>query len=150
MAIISFDSEEIIDYVPEYGNNRDSEDPCIVRLKYVPYAKVRGYASLISSKGAGKSAKKQMEISQSVQKKQFMDSIESVSGYIVNDKEITDPSDFFDVADTEIIIELIQAIENSQKLSDGQLKNFGGDSAINTEQETAPNLTAVNARTTNG
>jgi hypothetical protein len=135
MAIISFDSEEIIEYVPSYAGNRDSEDPCVVRLKFVPYAKVQKYAKMISVQGSGKSARKQMEISQSIQKKQFMDSVESVSGYRIGSTDITDPGEFFESADTEIIIELIQAMENSQKLDEGQLKNSVGDSVTNTEQE---------------
>lgn len=147
MAIISFDSEEIIDYVPSYAGNRDSEDPCIVKLKFIPYAKVQKYAKMISTQAAGKSARKQMDISQSVQKKQFMDSVESVSGFIVNGKSITDPGELFDKADTEIIIELIQAMENSQKLDEGQAKNFEGACATNTDCETAPPLTAVHALT---
>lgn len=149
MAIISFDSEEIIDYVPSYAGNRDSEDPCIVKLKFVPYAKVQKYAKMISTQAANKSARKQMDISQSIQKRQFMDSVEGVSGYRVGSKDITDPGEFFDVADTEIIIELIQAMENSQKLDEGQLKNFVGDSVTNTEHEMAPPLTAVTAQKIN-
>lgn len=150
MAIISFDSEEIIDYVPSYAGNRDSEDPCVVKLKFIPYAKVQKYAKMISTQAANKSARKQMDISQSIQKRQFMDSVESVSGFIVNGKSITDPGELFDKADTEIIIELIQAMENSQKLNEGQLKNFVGDSVTNTDCEITPPLTAVNAPINNG
>ena len=50
MAIISFDKDMIIDYVPAYGGNRDSDDPCIVRLKFVPYSKVQHYAKLLSAR----------------------------------------------------------------------------------------------------
>ena len=150
MAIISFDSEEIIDYVPSYAGNRDSEDPCVVKLKFIPYAKVQKYAKMISTQAAGKSARKQMDISQSVQKKQFMDSVESVSGYRVGSNDITDPGEFFDVADTEIIIELIQAMENSQKLDEGQLKNFVGDSVTNTEHEIAPSSTVASVQKISG
>lgn len=150
MAIISFDSEEIIDYVPSYAGNRDSDDPCVVKLKFIPYAKVQKYAKMISTQGAGKSARKQMDISQSIQKRQFMDSVESVSGFIVNGKSITDPGELFDKADTEIIIELIQAMENSQKLNEGQLKNFVGDSVTNTEQEMEAPSTVASVQKING
>ena len=43
MAIISFGKDTLIDYVPEYGSNKDSDNPCVVRLRFVPYAKVLEY-----------------------------------------------------------------------------------------------------------
>jgi len=147
MAIISFDKDTIIDYVPEYAGNRDSDNPCIVRLKYVPYATVQSYAKTIAINSNNKSAKKQLEISQSVQRKQFVNSVESVKGYIVDGKEITDTEEFFDSADTDIIVEIIRAMESSQKLDEGQLKNFEGVSDTNTVRETVAPSTATNVPT---
>ena len=50
MAIQGFDKDSLIDYVPECGGNRGSDDPCIVSLKFVPYARVQHYARLIAAR----------------------------------------------------------------------------------------------------
>lgn len=122
--IISFDKDSLIDYIPAYSGNRDSAEPCIVRLKFVPYAKVQEYSRLLA--GRTKSVadpEKAAEVSQGVQKKQFVESVESVSGFSVNGREITDPGEVYDQADTEFIIEIIRAMESAHRLSEGQRKN---------------------------
>ncbi len=124
MALISFDKDTIIDYVPEYGENRRSDDPCIVKLKFVPYSKVQHYSRLIAAKSKGLTDSVRItDVTQSVQEKQFTDNIDSISGYYVDGKEVTDPLDFYETADTELIIEVIRAMESQQKLSEGQRKN---------------------------
>lgn len=149
MAIISFDTDSIIDYVPEYGDNRDSEEPCVVQLKFISYAQVQRYTRMIQNKSIGKSDKRVTEVMSLVQEKQFIDSVQAISGYSVNGRTITDPKEFYDTADTQIIKELIKAMESAQKLDEGQAKNFEGACVTSTEQKIAPPLTAVNAPTTN-
>ena len=125
MAIISFDKDTIVEYVPAYGGNRNSDVPCVVRLKFVPYSRVQHYARIISAKTKGLSNNEKVpEIVQEIQKKQFTESVESVSGYFIGDREIADPSEFYETADTDLILELIKAMESQQKLSEGQRKNF--------------------------
>jgi len=125
MAIISFDKDALIDYAPEYGGNRDSENPCIVRLKFVPYSKVQHYSRLIAlkNKDAKSDATKAIEGAQVIQKKQFCESVESVSGFFVAGREVTDPAEFYESADTDLILEIIRAMESSAKLTEGQRKN---------------------------
>lgn len=130
MAIISFDKTKIIDYVPVYGGNRNpprsaEEKPCVVKLKFVPYAKVQEYSTLIMSRTAATNdAEQKSEILQSIQRKQFLDSVESISGYVIDGQEVTSPEDFFETADADLIYEVLKAMESSSKLSEGQLKNF--------------------------
>ena len=70
MAIISFDPEVLVDYVPEYGGNRNAADPCVVTLKFIPYSRVQHYARLIAARGKGAGdAVKLTEVSQEIQKK---------------------------------------------------------------------------------
>lgn len=127
MAIISFSKDAIIDYVPEYGGNRQSDDPCVVRLKYVPFSKVQEYARLISARtkggGGGGEQSKAAEIAQQVQKKEFVENVESISGYFVEDREVTDPAEFYETADSELVTEIIRAMESSARLTEGQRKN---------------------------
>lgn len=124
MAIISFDRDSTVDYVPEYGGNRESCDPCIVRLRYVPYSKVQHYSRLIAARTKGISDQSRMtEITQEIQKKQFVENVESISGYYIGAREVAEPSDFYDTADTDLVFELIRAMESISRLSEGQRKN---------------------------
>lgn len=124
MAIVSFDRDSLIDFIPAYGGNRDSADPCIVRLKFVPYAKVQEYSRLLAGKTRSVAdPEKVAELTQSIQKKQFVESVESVSGFSVNGREITDPAEFYGAADTELVLEILRAMESAHRLTEGQRKN---------------------------
>lgn len=124
MAIVSFDRDEVIDFVPAYGRNRENTDPCVVRLRYIPFSRVQFYSRMIASKTKGiNDPLKAAEISQSVQKQQFVDSVESVSNYYVGNREVTDAGEFYETADTDLVIEIIQAMESISRLSEGQRKN---------------------------
>lgn len=124
MAIISFDRDALVDYVPEYGGNRQSPEPCVVRLRYVPYSKVQHYSRLIASRSKGSAdAVRVTEITQEIQKKQFVDSVESVSGYFVEGREVKSPEELYETADTDLVVELIRAMESHSKLNEGQRKN---------------------------
>jgi len=125
MAIVSFDKDVLIDYVPAYCGNRDSEDPCVVRLKFVPYSRVQEYSRLLAARagGAAGDAVKTVNLSQSVQKKQFVENVASVSGYYIGEREVSGPEDFYESADTELVTEIIRSMENIHKLSEGQRKN---------------------------
>ena len=124
MAIISFDPDLLVDYVPEYGGNRNGKEPCIVSLKFIPYSRVQHYARLIAARGKGAGdAVKITEVSQEIQKKQFVESVDKVSGYYIGEREVSSPDEFYDTADTDLVIEIIRAMESQQRLSEGQRKN---------------------------
>lgn len=123
MALISFDPDIPIDYIPAYAGNRDSDNPCIVKLKFVPYAKVQEYSRLISIKAKG-IPERFAEANREYQKKQFIENIESVSGYFISGKEITTANELYETAPAELIYELIRAMEDAAKLSEGQRKNL--------------------------
>lgn len=124
MAIISFDPDAIIDYVPAYGGNRESSTPCVVRTRFVPYSRVQHYSRMIAARAKGVSdPAKVTEVTHEVQKKQFTDTVESVVNYFVGDREVTDPAEFYDTADTDLVMEIIRAMESQSRLTGGQRKN---------------------------
>ena len=130
MAIIVFDKDELIDYVPAYGNNRESDDPCIVRLRFVPYSRVQHYARVRAAMSSDATDPEgRVQASQTVQRRQFVESVESISGYRVGDREVTDPGEFYDTAPAAMILEIIMAMEDAQRLTEGQRKNSGRASA---------------------
>lgn len=124
MAIISFDADAVVAYVPNYGDNRNDDNPCIIKLKYVPYSRVQHYARILSAKTQNeKDSTRIVEMSQDIQKKQFTDNVEGISGYFIGDREVTSVEEFYSTADTDFILEVIRAMESQQKLSEGQIKN---------------------------
>ena len=124
MALISFDRDTVVEYIPEYGGNRNSDTPCIVRLKFVPYSRVQHYSRVLAAKAKGAADPSKMaEFAHEVQKKQFTESVESVFGYYVGSKEVTDPQEFYDTADTDLVVEVLRAMESQSRLSEGQRKN---------------------------
>ncbi len=124
MAIISFDPDTIIDYLPEYGGNRDSVDPCVVRLKFVPYSRMHQYSRLVAAKTRGVNDRsKVLAIAHSMQKKQFVENVESISGYFVEAREVTGAEGFYETADSELVLEIVKAMESHSMLTEGQRKN---------------------------
>ncbi len=123
MAIISFDRLSLIEYVPEYAGNRESAEPCVVKLRFVPYARVQHYARLIVARKGTTDQARMTEMTQEVQKRQFVESVEGVNGYYVDGVEVRDPERFYETADTDLVIEIIKAMESSSRLSEGQRKN---------------------------
>jgi len=124
MAIISFDRDSILDYIPEYGGNRESADPCVVTLRFVPYSRVQEYSRLLAARTRGVADPVRIaELTQHVQKKQFVENVEAVSGYFVGDRKVSSPGEFFETADTDLVLEVIGAMESMSRLTEGQRKN---------------------------
>ena len=121
MAIIGLDPDEAIEYIPEC--ERESDDPCIINIKFVSYGKVKKYADMITRKSKGvRDTSKLAEVQAEIQLKQFCDNVESISGFSVKGKEITGPEEFYDLAPATLIYEIIGAMEDSAKLTEGQKK----------------------------
>ena len=124
MSIISFDKESLLDYIPEHGGNRESAEPCVVSLKFVPYSRVQEYSRLLAARTRGVAdAVKVAELTQHVQKKQFVENVEAISGYFVGERKVTSPAEFFETADTDLVLEVIGAMESTTRLTGGQIKN---------------------------
>lgn len=124
MAIISFDKESVVDYIPEYGGNRESIDPCVVSLRFVPFSKVQEYSRLLAARTRGVADPvKVAELTQHIQKKQFVENVEAVRGYYVGERKVTEPGEFLDTADTDLVLEVIRAMESTSRLTEGQRKN---------------------------
>lgn len=133
MAIIFFDEGEVIDYIPESERNED--EPAVIGIKYVPNRKTNYYVDEWNKK---ESRTKNPEISrripQVMQKRQFIENVEYVKGFHLGGKEIIDIEEFYKLAPSALITEIIRAMEDSRKLSEGQRKNLSGVSASDSNQ----------------
>lgn len=126
MGIISFSRDAVIDYVPAYGGNRGSADPCVVGLRFVPHGKVQEYSRLIAARGKGidaGDADKRLNVSHEVQKRQFVENVASVTGFRVDGRDLSTAEELYDHAPIGLIYELLAAMQDSASLDEGQRKN---------------------------
>jgi len=123
MAILSFDKDELVEYIPV--SQREDENPCIVKMKFVPYGRVKKYAEMIARKTKGiRDESKLNDIRAEVQKIQFCDNVFSIENFSTKSGPVTEAADFYELADTALIYEIIEAMENSAKLTEGQKQDF--------------------------
>ena len=124
MGITLFMKGQEIDFMPRYGGNRDSDTPAIVRMKFVPYEQVLAYGRMIAARTKFlQDQSKALEVTHEIQKKEFCDNIASVSGFSNGDREITTAAELWEHAPAALINELIEAMEDAVKLTEGQRKN---------------------------
>jgi len=125
MAIIGYDPDYVIDYIPAYGGNRKSDNPIVVKLRFVPYKKILQYTRMMSRESGGLEGVANAQ--QAITRRQFCESVEAIENCEVMGpsgiRKISTPEEFFDVADNALIKELIGAMENASRLSEGQRKN---------------------------
>jgi hypothetical protein len=136
MAFISFDEDTVIEYTPEYGNNRQDKTPLIIGLKFVGYGRASEYAKQINSDFGRKIKGKKAEdyeairtsVNHQIQKKQFMDNVDYIKNWKLSDGkgnlvDCDDKEKFFKLAPAAVILEIIRAMEDNAKLTENQSKN---------------------------
>jgi len=135
MAIISYDKDEVIAYIPTFNGNDKDDNPLIVNLKYIGYGKSLKYEKDTTikyiAKSKGKDANEHTgimtEVMSDIQEKQILDNIDSVENYFIMRKgekvEIIDAKTFKATAPKELITEIALAMQDFNKLSKEQVKN---------------------------
>ncbi|MCK5235479.1 MAG: hypothetical protein KAR06_00725 [Deltaproteobacteria bacterium] len=122
--IQSFEKGAEVRYVPEYGSNRLSKQPCVITLKYVSHARAQEYSRLMASRV--KSIHDPEEIAKlghGLQKEQFLENVVGIEGYALNGEECDSTERFYDTAPPALIKELCRAMEDAFTLSEYQEKN---------------------------
>lgn len=112
-------------FTPAYAGNREDKNPLIVmihsltRAEADEYAKKTRYFQRPGSRGEWDSN------ALSVQKKQFIDNVSEVKGFLdaETNVEIVDISRFYDEAPHPLIEEIIEAILDVSRLKDNEVKN---------------------------
>jgi hypothetical protein len=123
MAIIGLKKGQIIPYVPEADRMNDT-DPCTVHIRYVPNAVVQdGARKIAASLKNANDPKLLMAVQQAAQKKQFVDNVVSIENYSIDGRAVTTAEEFYEAADVALIQEIIRAMENADRLTEGQRKN---------------------------
>ena len=145
MAQVSFSRHTVLEYVPEADRNLPAAEQMVVHMHFVPgyddksggnsvekYGKIGATQVLEALQGVKNDIRK-IEVRTSVlrklQRRQFVENVERIENYSVDGKPVQDGGEFYDTAAEGLIIEIIRAMEDSQKLDEGQRKNWQGASA---------------------
>lgn len=124
MGIASFSRNTVIDYVPAYGGNRKSKEPCVIGLRFASVEKVHEYRRVLAAETRHmRNPEEIAEASQAMQKKEVLENIEFIKGFYVDGQEVTGKEDFYRHASSALIEEIAMAIESSAILTEGQRKN---------------------------
>ena len=132
MTLRGFDPNEVIEFIPETDNNALSDNPCVVGVHFVSYAKQLKYSRLITFRTKNvNNVAKAVEATHGVQKKQFMDNVVFINNFEVKingeykevgeDRELIEY--FYDHEDTELIEEIVKTMDSKSKLTEKQVKN---------------------------
>ena len=125
MGIQSFDPEEIVRYVPRWGNNHKDPNPCVVGIKPVNHARWQEYTHYLAEKlTAGDVPLNQAAARRVVEEKQFVESVAFVENYSVGDREVKTAKELYHTADRQLIEEILAATEKFPILDAGQEKNL--------------------------
>ena len=125
MAIIAMNKDKVVSYIPKFGGNRGSEDICIIDIKFVPFVEVQRNAALMEDRLRTVSDPNEITRKrQEVQREHLIKQIKGISGYYREDgSALTDVSEFVETADANLIYELVAAVDDSEILRAGQVKN---------------------------
>jgi len=122
VGIIGFTPDMVIEYVPEYGDNRRSKSPCVVGLRYVPYAKGHEYEKRRARRSTHvKGSLRLSAITREVQKQRFIENVVFVKGVFIGNREITDVAEFYDMAPRALVEEILKAGADARMLLAGAL-----------------------------
>ena len=127
MAIIGFNPDEIIEYIPKCERAFVAKDPdkvCSFGISHIPHTQVLTYSQLISKKSNKQTPDVVGQVLADSQKSQFINHIKWVKNYVVDGKELKTAAEVYEVADSDLIHELITAMETRSVLSEGQKKTL--------------------------
>jgi len=143
MAIISFRPGQVIEYVPAYGGNRESKEPCVAPIKYISYGKTQDYAKRLGELNSGVSdVEQRRQIISDLQRQQFIENVNPLRGYLIDGEEVSDPKEVYETADQNLIEEILLAMQSAAALNRGQLKNLKGGSGMDlSTRKMAPDST---------
>lgn len=135
MGLMSFKKGVVVAYIPVFGGNRLDKKPTIIGIKPLNNDGSIDFMSDLQKQLAMCEDEKEKEVvSKEVAKQTFIDHVAYVEEYEVVDKKgkstkITTGAQLYMDGSRHLIDEVTRAAEHSSILSEGQAKNFLGDSA---------------------
>ena len=135
MGLMSFKRGLVVDFVPEYGGNRKLKEKTIIGIKPLNNDGSIDFMDELTKQLVDcDDRKEKARVSKEVAKESFCDHVAYIKNYTVLDEDgkevdITTAAQLYADGSRGLINEITIAIENSSTLSEGQLKNFSGDSA---------------------
>ncbi len=122
MGIIGFTPDMVVEYVPEYGGNRRSNSPCVVGIRYLPYAKAHEYEKRRALRSANiKGSIRLSLIARETQRQRFIENVVFVKGVFKDKREVTDVAELYDIAPRALVEEILKAGADARMLLAGAL-----------------------------
>lgn len=122
--MLNLQKPEWVLYTPAYNGNRDSDDPMTVEIHPLSHGEVVKYTdSIHAQQRPGFKGQIQSNAS-SVQRRQFKDNIRDPKNIIgLSGSPVTTAEQLYDDVPFDLVKELIDAMEDISRLSDGEIKN---------------------------
>ncbi len=167
MARIALRPGTVINYVPI--DDRGDAEPLTIGMKYVPYKGnkenkgMTNYAARIDRRVAAQTkglrlddferrSEIQNDVGDEVDQEMFIENVTNIENFIdIQGIAITDPKEFYETIDTDLRGELVTAMKNMSKLTEGQIKNSsggsGGISKLEVKKESPSAVESVEKKT---
>jgi len=120
--MLDFKKEDWVTYMPAYGGNRDSEDPMTVEIHPLSFGETAKYTDAVHVKQKGRG---HMETNTSkVTRRQLVENVRNPRNVIgISGQVVETSAQLHDDTPTDLVKEIINAIEDITTLSEGEVKN---------------------------
>ena len=129
MALNLYSRDKVIEYIPEWNSNRESDNPFVVKLKFLNYNEITIIQREIRNKAKGiEDPDQRGEVILEVQAKMLKENIVGIENVSVDGVPIQSVSQFIELNIEDLIEELADAMTQITKMSEGERKNSEGAS----------------------
>ena len=121
---MNYKEEDLVEFIPEHGDNRETEQESQVVCNILPMTgeEVRAYQRVMVGLKPG--SPQAMKKAESVVKRIIAERVVSIDNYSdIKGNPIIDGAELWDRGETSLVDELYEALQSISKLKAGQRKN---------------------------
>lgn len=120
--MLNFEKEDWVTYMPAYSGNRDSDTPMTVEIHPLSFGETAKYTDAVHVKQKGRG---QVETNTSkVMRRQVVENVRNPLNVIgISGKKVETSAQLHDDTPSDLVKEIINAIEDISILSEGEVKN---------------------------
>lgn len=120
--MLNFEKEDWVTYMPAYGGNRDSDTPMTVEIHPLSFGETAKYTDAVHVKQRSRG---HVETNTSkVTRRQVIDNVRNLLNVIgISGKAVETAAQLYDDTPSDLVKEIINAIEDISILTEGEVKN---------------------------
>lgn len=141
MGLNLYSRDKVIDYVPKWNGNRESDDPFVIKLRFLNYNEIVAVQRQIRTASAkAKNQAKKEDVLLDVQTQMLRDNIVGFENVCVDGQPIETVDQFMDNCIEALVEEIADAMTNITKLTEGERKNLSAvsDGGSKSQTKAAP------------